>query len=93
VVIHESCLAKHPAAPKALFDAYCASKRQFYAEGGNTNPWGDESEEDFISFGLTTKNREVVGTLLRYLFEQKFIGRIPDMDLLFADGAADFVDG
>jgi 4,5-dihydroxyphthalate decarboxylase len=93
VVIHESCLAKHPAAPKALFDAYCASKKQFYAEGGNTNPWGDASIEDFVSFGLTTQNREIVGTLLRYLFEQKFISRIPDMDLLFADGAAEFVDG
>lgn len=93
VVIHESCLARHPAAPKVLFDAYCASKKQFYEEGGNTNPWGDASEEDFVSFGLTVKNREIVGTLLRYLFEQKFISRIPEMDPLFANGAAGFVDG
>jgi 4,5-dihydroxyphthalate decarboxylase len=93
VVIHESCLAKYPTAPKVLYEAYCASKKQFYAEGGNTNPWGDASGEDFISFGLTEKNREIVGTLLRYLFEQKFISRVPHIDPLFADGAADFADG
>lgn len=93
VAIHESVLARYPAAPKTLFDAYCASKKRFYAEGGNSNPWGDASENDFIPFGLTDRNREIVATLLRYLHEQKFIGGIPDIDPLFADGAAGFVDG
>ncbi len=93
VAIHESCLARHPGAPKALFEACCASKKQFHAEGGNSNPWGDEGGGDFMPFGLTMKNREIVGTLLRYLFEQKFIARIPDIDSLFVDGAADLVDG
>jgi len=93
VVIHQSCLAKFPDAPKALFDAYCASKKQFYADGGNLNPWGDAMDQDPIPFGLTAKNREIVQTLLRYLHEQKFISRLPDIDPLFAAGAADFVDG
>ena len=92
VVIHESCLAKYPAAPKALFAACCASKKQFYADGGNLNPWGDPPGGDLIPFGLTKKNRETVGTLWRYLFEQKLISRIPDMDALFVDGASNFVD-
>jgi 4,5-dihydroxyphthalate decarboxylase len=92
VVIHQSCLAKHPAAPKALFDACCASKQQYYAAGGNLNPWGDPPGKDPIPFGLTAKNREIVGTLWRYLLEQKLITRIPDMDSLFVDGAAGFVD-
>jgi 4,5-dihydroxyphthalate decarboxylase len=96
VVIHETCLVKHPAAAKALFDACCASKKQFYADGGNLNPWGDQGGDaggdDFIPFGLTEKNREIVATLWRYLLEQKLISRIPDMDPLFADGAAGFVD-
>lgn len=92
VVIHEACLAKHPAAPKALFDACCASKKKFYAAGGNMNPWGDSAEDDPIPFGLSEKNREIVGTLLGYLFEQKLIGRVPDIDPLFVDGAAGFVD-
>jgi 4,5-dihydroxyphthalate decarboxylase len=92
VVIHESCLAKYPAAPKVVFEACCASKKQFYADGGNLDPWGDPPGDDPIPFGLTEKNREIVGTLWRYLLEQKLINRLPDMDSLFVDGAAGFVD-
>jgi len=92
VVIHEDCLAQFPDAPKALFDAYCASKKQFYAEGGNLNPWGDASVEDPMPFGLTDKNIEIVETLFRYLHEQKFISKIPDIEPLFIDGAAEWVD-
>ena len=92
VVIHASCLAKHPLAPKALFEACSASKKQFYAEGGNLNPWGDPPGDDPIPFGLTAKNREIVSTLWRYLLEQKLINRMPDMDALFVDGAASFAD-
>ena len=75
-----------------MFDAYCASKRQFYAEGGNLNPWGDAPGEDPIPFGLTNKNREIVQTLFRYLHEQKFITKVPDIEPLFIDGAANFLD-
>jgi 4,5-dihydroxyphthalate decarboxylase len=92
VVIHQNCLAKFPAAPKVLFEACCASKRQFYADGGNLNPWGDPPAADLIPFGLTEKNREIVATLWRYLLEQKLISRIPDMDALFVAGAAGWVD-
>lgn len=92
VVIHQSCLAKYPAAPKALFEACSESKKQFCADGGNLNPWGDPPGVDPMPFGLSEKNREVVGTLWRYLLEQKLISRIPDRDTLFVDGAADFVD-
>jgi 4,5-dihydroxyphthalate decarboxylase len=92
VVIHETCLAKYPDAPKAMFDAYCASKKQFYAEGGNLNPWGDVSDEDPIPFGFTDKNLEIVQTMFRYLHEQKFITTVPDIEPLFVTGAADFVD-
>jgi len=93
VVIHEDTLAKFPNAPKALFDAYCASKKQFYEEGGNLNPWGDAVSEDPIPFGLTDKNKEIVHTLFRYLHEQKFISKIPEMEQIFVDGAIDYVDG
>lgn len=97
VVIHKSTLAKYPGAPRALFEAYCASKKRFYEEGGNLNPWGDEggdqTNDDPIPFGLTDKNREIVQTLFRYLHEQQFISRVPDIDPLFVDGAAGFVDG
>ncbi len=93
VAIHETCLAQYPAVPKALFDACCASKKQFYADGGNLNPWGDETSDDPVPFGLTEKNRETVETLWRYLFEQKLITRMPEIEPLFADGAGDWVDG
>lgn len=92
VVIHNETLAKFPNAPKLLFDAYCASKKQFYAEGSNLNPWGDETDLDLIPFGLTDKNREIVRTLMRYLHEQLFISNLPDIDGLFVDGVADWVD-
>jgi len=49
-------------------------------------------EQDPIPFGLTAKNREIVQTLIRYLYEQKFISRLPDIYPLFAEGGADFVD-
>lgn len=92
IVIHRSCLAAHPHAPKAIFDACCASKKRFYAEGGNLDPWGEKREEDPIPFGLTGKNREIVATLLRYLHEQKFIERVPAVDELFIEDADRLVD-
>jgi hypothetical protein len=49
-------------------------------------------DQDPIPFGLTEKNREIAQTLIRYLDEQKFIDRLPDIDPLFVDGAAEFID-
>jgi 4,5-dihydroxyphthalate decarboxylase len=92
VVIHADCLAQHPGLARPLFDAYSASKKQFYAEGGNTNPWGDTQDDDPIPFGLTAKNSEVVEMLFRYLHEQKFISKVPNIDDMFVDDAATFVD-
>ena len=93
IVIHQDILAAYPNCPKPLFEAYCESKRQFYAEGGKINPWGDDADgHDFIQFGLTTKNREIVGTLMRYLYEQKFITQVPEVDELFVMGAGEWVD-
>lgn len=92
VVIRDTCLAAHPAAPKSMFAAYSASKQRFYAEGGCLAPWGDHWEADPSPFGLTDKNRESVSTLLRYLHEQKLITRMPDVESLFVDGAAHFTE-
>ena len=76
-----------------MIEAYCESKKQFYSEGGNLNPWGDKGNgADFIQFGLTPKNREIVETLTRYLKEQKFINEIPDIDALFVLGSGDWSD-
>ena len=93
VVIHDNTLSEFPTCPKPMFEAYCESKKQFYSEGGNLNPWGDKGNgADFIQFGLTPKNREIVETLMRYLKEQKFINEIPDIDTLFVLGSGDWSD-
>jgi len=92
VVIHKSCLARFPDAPQIMFSAYCASKKKYYEDGGNLNPWGDAMDQDPIPFGLTEKNREIVQTLFRYLYEQQFISQLPEIDPVFADGAAGFID-
>ena len=92
VVIRDTCLAAHPAAPKSMFAAYSASKQRFYAEGGSLAPWGERWETDPMPFGLTDKNREIVGTLFRYLHEQKLVTRVPDMDPLFVPAAAHFTE-
>lgn len=93
VVIREDVLAAHPDLPKVVFDACCASKAQFYANEGMRDPWGDPCDNDPIPFGMTEKNREIMATLLRYLHEQKFISRVPDIDPMFVAGAGDWVDG
>lgn len=90
VVIRDSCLKAHPSAPKSMFAAYSESKQRFYAEGGSLAPWGEPWQADPAPFGLTDKNRDIVGTLLRYLHEQQLITQLPDIDTLFTDGAADF---
>ena len=40
-----------------------------------------------MKFRLTSKNREIVGKLMAYLREQKFINNGPEVDELFFDGA------
>ncbi len=47
----------------------------------------EEDGHDFIKFGLTSKNREIVGKLMGCLREQKFINNGPEVDELFFDGA------
>lgn len=92
VAVHRSCLARHPGVASAVFDACCASKKQFYRKKGMAGPWGEPASVDPMPFGLTDRNREIVGTLMRYLHEQKFIAAIPDIDDLFVPGAAGFTD-
>jgi hypothetical protein len=92
MVIHKDWLAQYPQAPKAVFDACCASKAAYYAANGMTDPWGGPSDTDVMPFGLTEKNRSDVQTLWRYLHEQGFISRVPEMEPSFVEGAAGFVD-
>ncbi|MCH2550338.1 MAG: hypothetical protein MK031_09810 [Alphaproteobacteria bacterium] len=92
MVIHKQCLSDFPTLPKVLFDAFSSSKKEFYNQNGVYSPWGDKIDYDPIQFGLTNKNSKVIKTLLRYLFEQKFISKTPDLESLFVEGSKDFID-
>jgi hypothetical protein len=93
MVIHKDWLAKYPGAPKAVFDACCASKAAYHAANGMKDPWGAPADADVMPFGLTEKNRADVQTLWRYLHEQQFISRVPEIEPLFVEGAAGFREG
>ena len=67
-------------------------EKEFYNQNGIYSPWGEKIEYDPIQFGLTNKNTKVIETLLRYLFEQKFISKIPNLESLFVEGSKDFID-
>ena len=75
-----------------LFNAFCHSKEKFYKEEGKRNPWGEDTNNDYMSFGLSDKNLEIVNILLGYLFEQKLITKIPIIEELFIKGALDFTE-
>ena len=92
IVIHNDVLVKHPSLPLTLFNAFCHSKEKFYKEEGMQDPWGETTNNDYMSFGLSDKNIEIVNILLGYLFEQKLITKIPNIEELFIKGALDFTE-
>ena len=93
VVVRSDVLQRSPGLPRVLFDAYEKSKARAYARqlGATLMPWGarhwqktfDQFGGDPLPYGLNDLNRKVVGTLARFLYEQKLIARTPDLDALF----------
>jgi len=93
VVIRSDLLQRLPAVPGVLFDAYAQAKARAYARqlGTTLLPWGarhwkkifDQFSGDPLPYGLNDINRTVVGTLARFLHEQKLIERQPELDPLF----------
>jgi 4,5-dihydroxyphthalate decarboxylase len=93
VVIRSDVLQRLPGLPRVLFDAYEKTKARAYARqlGTTLMPWGarhwrktfDQFGGDPLPYGLNDLNRKVVGTLARFLHEQKLIARTPDLDDLF----------
>ncbi|MBS28935.1 MAG: hypothetical protein CL566_08455 [Alphaproteobacteria bacterium] len=100
VVMRKEVLDEFPDAPRAIFDAYCAGKKKALARRIGTTfvPWGKEYwaetmaifDGDPFPMGLTDANRNNVGTLLRYLYEQRLIANLPDIEDLFPPGTVDF---
>ena len=93
VVIRSDVLGRLPGLPQILVEAYEQAKARAYARrlGATLVPWGgrhwDRTFELFggdpLSYGLNGINRKVVGTLARFLHEQKLIEREPELDRLF----------
>ena len=103
VVMRRELLDDFPDAPAAIFAAYCHGKKRALARriGSTFVPWGKEYwtetmamfDGDPFPMGLTESNRKNVGTLLRYLHEQKLISSLPDIEDLFLPGTANFIEG
>jgi 4,5-dihydroxyphthalate decarboxylase len=93
VVIRSDVLQRLPGLPRALFEAYEQAKTRAYTRqlGTTLMPWGarywkqafDRFGGDPLPYGLGDINRKVVGTLARFLHEQKLIERKPDLQTLF----------
>lgn len=93
VVIRSDTLQRLPGLPRVLFEAYEQAKARAYARqlGATLMPWGarhwkktfDQFAGDPLPYGLNDINRKVVGTLARFMHEQKLIERQPELDSLF----------
>jgi 4,5-dihydroxyphthalate decarboxylase len=93
VVIRSDALQRLPGLPRALCEAYEQAKARAYARqlGATLVPWGarhwkkvfDRFGGDPLPYGLNEINRKVVGTLGRFLHEQKLVARTPDVQKLF----------
>ncbi len=93
VVIRSDTLQRLRGLPRVLFEAYEQAKARAYARqlGATLMPWGarhwkktfDQFAGDPLPYGLNDINRKVVGTLARFLHEQKLIERQPELDSLF----------
>jgi 4,5-dihydroxyphthalate decarboxylase len=93
VVIRDVALSRLPQLPLALFAAYTESKERAYRRrlGTTLVPWGrqywtkvfDQFDQDPLQYGLTPVNRNVIGQLARFLYQQKLTSYELSIDELF----------
>lgn len=93
VVIRDDALKRLPKLPQALFSAFAEAKARAYKRrlGTTLMPWGmrhwnkvfDQFGGNPLPYGLNKVNRDVVGKLAGFLFEQKLISKKPSVDELF----------
>lgn len=93
IVIRDDALRRLPKLPEALFAAFAEAKARAYKRrlGTTLMPWGmrhwnkvfDQFGGNPLPYGLTALNREVVGRLAGFLFDQKLISKRPNVDELF----------
>ena len=91
-VIRRAVIAREPAAPKAIFEAYVASKQRAVQRRLGTTfiPWADTAWNrtidlfgDPFPYGWTDTNRKVVTTLANYMYEQKLVDNPVAIEALF----------
>lgn len=102
VVLHAD-VARDAAVPRRVFEAYAQAKRTALTRRlGSTllpfaerlwDQYGPPGRPDPYQHGLTDLNRRNIATLARYLREQGFIAREPEVETLFAPGSAQWTDG
>ena len=97
VVLHAR-IAGDPQASQRVFEQYVQTKQTALKRRLSTSllPFSDRAWDRFsppggpdpYQHGLTELNRRNITTLSRYLLEQGFIRRAPDIDALFVPGSA-----
>jgi 4,5-dihydroxyphthalate decarboxylase len=97
VVLHAR-IAGDPQTSQRVFEHYVQTKQTALKRRLSTSllPFSDRAWDHFSSpggpdpyqHGLTELNRRNITTLSRYLLEQGFIRRAPDIDALFVPGSA-----
>ncbi len=101
LVLHER-YADDAVLHRRLFDSYVAARRSALARRISAAflPFVERDWEvlagahgDPTRYGLPQANRKAIATLSRYLREQGFIDREPDIDSLFVPGSAGWIDG
>jgi 4,5-dihydroxyphthalate decarboxylase len=93
LVIRDDVLKRLPTLPRALFEAFVEAKERAYERrlGTTLVPWGmrhwnrvfDQFGGDPLPYGLNKANRDVVGRLAEFLFDQKLISKRQDVETLF----------
>jgi 4,5-dihydroxyphthalate decarboxylase len=92
VVIRREAIAREANAPKAVFEAYSASKKKAVQRRLGTTfiPWADTAWNrtidlfgDPFPYGWTDINRKVVNTLATYVHEQKLVDNPVAVEALF----------
>jgi 4,5-dihydroxyphthalate decarboxylase len=101
VVIREDFLKSINGVGAAIVQAYMEAKAAAYKRrlGTTLLPWGqrywtrmfDRFGGDPLPYGLSEINRKIVGTVGQFLFEQKLIGNLPDVDPLFLAETRDII--
>jgi len=97
VVLHAR-IAGDPQASHQVFEQYVQTKRTALKRRLSSSllPFSDRAWDHFsppggpdpYQHGLTELNRRNIRTLSRYLLEQGFISRVPDINALFVPGSA-----